>query len=34
MQIETKEKINKWDYSKVKFLHSKKKHQQNEKTTH
>ena len=32
---ETKEKINKWDYIKLKsFLHSKGNHQQNKKTTH
>ena len=30
--VETKEKMNKWDYT-AKFLHSKGKHQQN-KTTH
>ena len=30
---ETKEKINKWDYIKLKFLHSKGKHQHNKKTT-
>ena len=31
---ERKEKINKWDYIKLKFFHSKGKHQQNKKTTH
>ena len=32
---ETKEKINKWDYIKLKkVLHSKGKHQPNKKTTH
>ena len=31
---ETKEKINKWDYIKLKSLHSKGNHQQNKKTTH
>ena len=30
---ETKEKINKWDYIKLKS-HSKENHQQNKKTTH
>ena len=29
---ETKEKINKWDYIKLKFLHSGENHQQNKKT--
>ena len=31
---ETKEKINKWDFIKLKFLHSKGNQQQNKKTTH
>ena len=31
---ETKEKINKWDYIKIKSLHSKENHQKNEKATH
>ena len=32
---ETKEKLTKWDYIKLKsFLHSKGNHQQNKKTTH
>ena len=32
---ETKEKINKWNYIKLKsFLHSEANHQQHEKTTH
>ena len=28
------EKKNKWDHIKLQFLHSKRNHQQNEKTTH
>ena len=31
---ETKHKINKWDYFKLKVLHGKGIHQQNEKTIH